>query len=651
VDRQHLGKIWSGVPALACVLAGLAASLSMASTEPLYEYAQILTERERQYGGHMGQVADGDWLAVPAWASSRLYMYRRDDAGRWARHSIIGRPASLSNDWGVFPMRIWLKEDRMLLGEPGAPVGGQGFRGQAWMYEYHPDEDKWLLAHEFSPTDSEPIRSFGGAISMRGENQALIGASGAGDDRTGKVYVFSRAGSGAAWVQSTVIEPPAADVEAGLVGSFGSPLVVSGDVAVIVDRLGTVGDHVSAGRVYIYRDVDGQWTLEQTLLPEAPRENGNFGERIDYSFDRLLLSQGRVSGTEGEHGVSYLYRHDGEQWVLQQALAPTRHRDRAATDAFVAQAENRIAFAEGFHVIGIDEPDLRADTSVWGAIHLFSRDDDTGLWEPDSILAPPMPGRSGDTSFGNVSFAGDQLIVRAGFNRQGNSPYVGAVYVFEPGEGPVVQLHAALEVSPGTIDPGESAVFHATVTHERVTDRPALETATGVRLIAVIPYDMVFEGASDSACEVQPSPIPGIDKRDEVVCLIGELEAGAEWSAELSFRVDGPGWSWPGPNNVLFVSAWADQPLPDMTLNHAVAAVRFFVPDEDEEDDSTGPPTSSGGGCALAPTTAAADPVMFLLVVLALILLLARRTSTAAFQRNVTRFLPVISAGCSRPIR
>ena len=75
------------------------------------------------------------------------------------------------------------------------------------------------------------------------------------------------------------------------------------------------------GRIWIYRRVDGAWTLEQKLAPSGSAYRG-FGESVAISGDTLFVSAPEATvGDSIFAGVVYVYTRSGSRWTQRAKLA------------------------------------------------------------------------------------------------------------------------------------------------------------------------------------------------------------------------------------------------------------------------------------------------------------------------------------------
>ncbi|MBV1929085.1 MAG: FG-GAP repeat protein [Gammaproteobacteria bacterium] len=143
----------------------------------------------------------------------------------------------------------------------------------------------WSVVQTLTPplTDQGLSRSFGDALSIRGDT-LLIGAPNRklGQHlRCGSVFAYSFDGS--TWLETDVIEPPVRRRDQ----YFGWELDMDGDRAVFGSYAASPNDPRA---FHSYRQVEGRWGLERVFAQPASVEGTSFGQAVAVSGDSLLAS-------------------------------------------------------------------------------------------------------------------------------------------------------------------------------------------------------------------------------------------------------------------------------------------------------------------------------------------------------------------------
>ena len=118
-----------------------------------------------------------------------------------------------------------------------------------------------------------------------------------------------------------VLDPPFVPVQP---YCFGNDVDRDGDVLVV----GASGGRTTNGNVFVYRKVNADWVLEQTLSPTTNEEFFLFGRECAIDGNTIIVG---APGLLEHRGSVFVYEYDGSQWIQTQILqAPTQD----VTDCF-----------------------------------------------------------------------------------------------------------------------------------------------------------------------------------------------------------------------------------------------------------------------------------------------------------------------------
>jgi hypothetical protein len=181
------------------------------------------------------------------------------------------------------------------------------------------------------------------------------------------VYRFD----GQTWLNESILEPVG-----GLGAFFGDNVDVSGDRIIVTDP---GSDHlgIDVGTVYVYRYVDGSWSIEQNLYPHDALVNQRFGWFAAIDGNTVMVYRnGEVVGAVGDPGAVYVFENDGTQWSETQVLLPTGStRPLGERFGFSIDIDGDKA------VISIaSENTVVPATEVYGGAFLYERDGGSGQW-------------------------------------------------------------------------------------------------------------------------------------------------------------------------------------------------------------------------------------------------------------------------------
>ena len=219
---------------------------------------------------------------------------------------------------------------------------------------------------------------------------------------------------------------------------FGSPVAVSGNVAIIGASWQDYGGMEDSGAAYVFRFDGSQWVEEQILHASSPTVYSHFGYSVSVSGNIAVVSEPSNSAKGSLAGAAYVFRFDGSQWAQEEILYAS---NPAAGDAFG---------------VGID---IFENTIVVGAYQRYSGGNgfasvferNGGNWDQAAELRA-SDGAGGDWFGHSVAVSGDTVVVGAPHDDHDGEVDSGAVYVFQKPHGGWSDMAetAKLSASDGT---------------------------------------------------------------------------------------------------------------------------------------------------------------------------------------------------------
>jgi hypothetical protein len=256
------------------------------------------------------------------------YVYRYDGTG-WTLEAILGTDYVPTDEQRRFGISVGASEDVLVIGAyTGTDETGID-RGLAYVYRY--DGSAWDLEQTLSLDADEDGRHFGRQVAIDGDTIAVDAeVPGLPYIYDGRIHVFGY--DGVAWAKKAVLSGPS--------GEFSS-LAVDGDVL----AAGSEDDAGARGRVYVFRRVAGDWTLEDMIdSPEPLAYDMQFGRSVAVSGNTLVAGSPEHDTDEENPGAIWVYRHDGYEWVLTDTLT--------ASDGGFDDYLGHAVAAEGDRVVG-----------------------------------------------------------------------------------------------------------------------------------------------------------------------------------------------------------------------------------------------------------------------------------------------------------
>jgi hypothetical protein len=215
--------------------------------------------------------------------------------------------------------------------------------------------------------------------------------------------------------------------------NFGRSVAISGDVAVVGAWLNDTAG-TNAGAVYVYRRSGPAWSLETTLMPNAPGFGDVFGFSVDVEGNTIVVGAYLDDSPGTDAGSAYIYVWNGASWIQQTVLTGSAG---SAGDEFGYD----VALHGDLVVIGapLDDPAGKSDA---GSAYVFARStngtpfdltDDT--WCEQANLAPA--GLLANDQFGTavaVSPSNDTVAIGAPLDDELAAGDTGSVHLFGRGD-------------------------------------------------------------------------------------------------------------------------------------------------------------------------------------------------------------------------
>jgi len=115
---------------------------------------------------------------------------------------------------------------------------------------------------------------------------------------------------------------------------FGTDIHISGDL-VAVGSPGNDEAGQDAGAVYLYRRVDGVWTLEEKILPIDPHPGLAFGSAISMDGDRIAVAAPYDWNHDASLGRVHLLTHTDDGWQQEIAYAGDPKNPNLGADVYL----------------------------------------------------------------------------------------------------------------------------------------------------------------------------------------------------------------------------------------------------------------------------------------------------------------------------
>jgi hypothetical protein len=311
----------------------------------------------------------------------------------WSLTGIL-EPNEDREDWhDGFGISLSLSGDSALIGSPES-FGFDRRSGAAFLFEF--DGLTWNQSEKLVPSYTDAGQAFGESLQLEGD-RILVGAPGedAGDEESGAIYFFDRAGSG--WDQTSKLRARDTAWE----DFFGSAVVVDGDFAFLAAR-GDGDNGRSSGSVSVFlRDGDGEWLHLETLTASDGAPGDEFGTGLDATGNSVWIGAPGSDAFGRDSGAAYHFEYDGDSWVERQKFAPSDASFDYEFGFRISANDNRVAIsAPGAITLG-DET---------GAVYIL--ESDNGDWVEAARITSDNP-LNRQRLGSSIDLEGDRLVAGA----------------------------------------------------------------------------------------------------------------------------------------------------------------------------------------------------------------------------------------------
>ena len=203
------------------------------------------------------------------------------------------------------------------------------------------------------------------------------------------------------WRFAQRIEPPSPQS----FGAFGWSLALAESRLVVGAPTMSNG-----GRVFTYRHDGDQWKLEQELTSADQSNLDSFGVAVDIDGDTLVVGSHRKKMNDlATAGAAYVFAHNGSRWTQTAKLLPADPSSGKEFGTAVAVDQNHI-------VVGAPRDDNGSPFGFWrGSAYVFQRRTPQSDWQQQTKLAA-YDGQSFDQFGYAVDIWDGMLVVGSPYN-------------------------------------------------------------------------------------------------------------------------------------------------------------------------------------------------------------------------------------------
>ncbi|MEO7325698.1 MAG: FG-GAP repeat protein [Dokdonella sp.] len=245
-----------------------------------------------------------------------VYVFKKVGYVWQQTHKLVANDGMAGDQFGG---AIALLGTTVVITAPLARIDGKTWQGATYVFSL--SGTTWAQKQKLIASNGTAYATFGKSVALNG-NSLFIGAGGAGHVGSTiprSVYVFRllHQRNGDAWIERQILEAPNPH---DLTSSFGTAIAVSDTTALIGARSATIKSVLGQGAVYGYTDVNGNWTLTNTLLASDGAVRDNFGTSIALLGSTALIGSPGVFKGPLSVGAVYRFDHKDGNWLQAQVF-------------------------------------------------------------------------------------------------------------------------------------------------------------------------------------------------------------------------------------------------------------------------------------------------------------------------------------------
>lgn len=246
--------------------------------------------------------------------------------------------------------------------------------GAGAAYVYRKVAGQWQQIARLTASDGHSIDAFGISVSVEGDT-IVVGAPNNSEDavRAGAAYVFQKVDG--TWQQVAMLT--AGDGES--YRNFGeTTALVGGTLLVSGPSLNSGTPSAYSGRVFVFRNVAGQWQQQAVLAATDSAGGERFGAALGFDGTTIAVGAPYYLDAAGHRGTAYVFRNVNGQWqqvaqLFNDAANPGGFAYRVAVSGETVLASAYVSLGQSSN-IGVAR--LYSDLSNgWGAFATLAASD------------------------------------------------------------------------------------------------------------------------------------------------------------------------------------------------------------------------------------------------------------------------------------
>ncbi|KAJ5068541.1 hypothetical protein M0811_02474 [Anaeramoeba ignava] len=287
-----------------------------------------------------------------------------------------------SNDYFGYCPKIL--QNIIVVGSAYSTIGENEYQGKAYIFRNN--GTNWNQEAELIASDGKSNDYFGYSVSIASSDIIVIGAykSKIGNNISqGKVYIFRNDGEN--WNEDQILI--ASDGKSN--DYFGySVSIASTNTIAIGAPYAEIGNHMNQGKVYVFQNNGTNWNEYGILISSDGAKSDNFGYSVSVSsIDVIVIgAPNAMVGSNSYQGKVYMFQNNGTTWDEEEIIIAS---DGASYDNFgysVATSQTE------YFAVGAPYAEVGANFEQ-GKAYVFQNNGTT--WNEDTILVG-NEGASGD---------------------------------------------------------------------------------------------------------------------------------------------------------------------------------------------------------------------------------------------------------------
>ncbi len=364
-----------------------------------------------RFGGALA--LDGNTLVVGAWGDDlsgfelcgAAYFFEYGASG-WVEVARFTPPDPTYDMY--FGESVAIQGDLALVGAPNRRHPGPSKQFAGSVFVYRRSASGWSLVEELRASDAAAWNRFGAHVDFDGE-RAIVSTF-IDEPAPVKVYIFDRAGDGLSETAILSVDLPNDDHV---------QVQISGTTAF----LGAPWDTGTSGKVLVFEETGGAWSLAATLLPNVPVPIGLFGRALALEGDRALIGEPGHMVSGFHRGACYVFERSGTNWVKTGLLTASDGQEHDSLGESVA-LDGDLVLVGAPHV---DDPQFYS-----GSAYLYAFDGVS--WNEEAEIQDPHAHHR-DESGSAVALENRLLVTSRPYDDAAGGYDIGEVYTVVHGSG------------------------------------------------------------------------------------------------------------------------------------------------------------------------------------------------------------------------